>query len=67
MSIWNDTFKIEITIMENPYQNKKTEYVEYFKGSLKGAIRHVFSLEAMGNITAVFYNSKGEYIKEIGF
>lgn len=65
-NLWNDTFTIELTITENAYQNKKEHKTEKFSGSLKGAIRYVLNLNYKGNITAVFYASNGEYLKEIG-
>lgn len=67
MSLWDDVFTIEITVVENVFQNREVSFVETFEGSLKGAIRYVLNSNYKGNVTALFYNSKGEYIKELGW
>lgn len=70
MSLWNDVFKIEVTVTKNPYESNS--YVEYFDGSLKGAIRFainkfVLNKKIKGNVVLVFYDSSGCYLKEMGF
>ena len=66
VNLWNDTFKIDLRVTDNPFQNQSLSRTEYFTGSLKGAIRYVLNLKEKGNVTASFYNSTGEYLKEIG-
>ncbi|MFB5555013.1 hypothetical protein ACE41A_08760 [Bacillus cytotoxicus] len=65
MSLWNDTFKIELTFRG---RNKRirTEIISH-KGSLKSAIRSIFKKYGSIHVVANIYNSKGRWIKEIGF
>ena len=69
MSIWNDTFIINIIHSTNNFHGTKSETKDKFQGSLKGAIR--YTLNKYGNIQGYhvisFYNSKGEWLKEISF
>lgn len=60
MNLWNDTFTIIIDL--KPYGKISV----YYKGSLKGAIRKFLESFEGKRAVASFYNSKGEWIKEIG-
>ncbi|HHT7186894.1 TPA: hypothetical protein ACTZ5N_000102 [Bacillus cereus] len=65
MSLWKDTFRIELKFKDTFKGNTRTETITY-EGSLKSAIRHFFNEYKGVSVLANFYNSKGEWIKEVG-
>ncbi|QEG04268.1 hypothetical protein [Bacillus phage BC-T25] len=65
-SLWNDTFKVDITFP--PKSNSDRSNVEALEitGSLKGAIRLVQSDYMGQSYVANFYTSDDVWLKEIG-
>lgn len=69
-SIWNDTFTVEYSYWKyhenipNPVENRET-YTETFEGSLKALHRKVLSERRHGRASINFYNSNGEWLKNI--
>lgn len=65
-SLWNDTFKIDITFPARSYTDRSNVELLEFKGSLKGAIRFVQAEYIGQTYVANFYTSDDEWLKEIG-
>ncbi|ALA13232.1 hypothetical protein TSARBOMBA_200 [Bacillus phage TsarBomba] len=65
-SLWNDTFKIDITFPARSYTDRSNVEALEFTGSLKGAIRMVMNDYGDRDFVANFYTSDNEWIKEIG-
>ncbi|MDP7979124.1 hypothetical protein [Bacillus multifaciens] len=65
MNLWNDTFRIELFFKSTDKEEKRKTITH--KGSLKSAIRNIFKEYGNVHMTANFYNSKGTWLKEIGF
>ncbi|MDZ4453231.1 hypothetical protein ORM34_20335 [Bacillus cereus] len=65
MSLWDDTFKIEMTFKGRNNQIKK-RFISY-KGSLKSAIRSITEKYRTKHMVVNFYNSEGAWLKEIGW
>jgi len=65
-SLWNDTFKIDITFPARSYTERSTIELIEFKGSLKGAIRFILREYKGQTYVANFKTSDDVWLKEIG-
>jgi len=65
-SLWNDTFKIDITFPARSYTDRSNVEALEFTGSLKSAIRMVMKDYSDRDFTANFYTSDNVWLKEIG-
>lgn len=67
MSLWNDTFRIELVIKQFDSMGSERKETLYFKGSLKNAIYSILRGNRKGHVCADFYTSDGCWLKEIMF
>lgn len=68
-SIWNDTFTVEYSYLESDSSHfslsQTKQYTETYIGSLKTLHRKVLNERRHGHASVNFYNSDGEWLKEI--